>query len=88
MTTSVLDDIVRHKVEETRQKREAPSADMPLDRIRSARLMRGFQAALRQPGRTLIPEATCRSPSKSLAHRLASLRHGLLPVPGLLLAAV
>ena len=66
MTASVLDDIVRHKLEETRQKRELLNADMLLERIRSARPVRDFQAALRQPGLALIAEAKYRSPSKGV----------------------
>ena len=66
MTTSMLDDIVRHKMEETRQKRALLSAEVLLQRIGNARPVRDFQAALRQPGMALIAEAKYRSPSKGV----------------------
>jgi len=66
MTASVLDDIVRHKLQETRRKRELTSSDRLLERARAARAVRDFGAALRQPGLALIAEAKYCSPSKGV----------------------
>ena len=66
MTVSMLDDIVRHKIDETRQKRELLGADVLLERIERARPVRDLAAALRQPGLSIIAEAKYRSLSKGV----------------------
>jgi indole-3-glycerol phosphate synthase len=62
----MLDDIVRYKIEETRQKQTLLSEASLQARALGARPPRDFTAALRQPRIGVIAEIKYRSPSKGL----------------------
>lgn len=62
----MLEEIVRYKVQETAQRKQAHGIDALLKRIRDARPPRHFAGALAGEGISLIAEAKYRSPSKGV----------------------